>query len=201
MCGCEVTPSLDSVRRGRGCAVCAQTSRAEKLRAPADKAIASMVSGGYEPLEPYPGGKDKQWRCRCMTCGREGAPTLGNTRQGKRRPWCAGNRVSPDEAVAVMRGLGAEPLASYPGAHTPWRCRCNKCGNEITPTYSNARKFSSHRAATAPHSDSGTKIQPRFTCSGTAGTRLSRSALHLRRRSTTASPTTDVTDGNWRAAG
>jgi hypothetical protein len=50
-----------------------------------------------------------------------------------------------------MRGLGAEPLESYPGAHTPWRCRCNKCGNEITPTYSNARKFSPCRYC-APYS-------------------------------------------------
>lgn len=140
-CGSEVTPTIDSVRRGRGCAVCALASRAEKLRTPEDKAIASMVSGGYEPLEPYPGVKDKPWRCRCTTCGREGAPTLGNTRQGKRCPWCARNRVSPDEAVAVMRSLGAEPLEPYPGAHAPWRCRCNKCGNEISPTYSNARKF------------------------------------------------------------
>lgn len=140
-CGSEVTPTIDSVRRGRGCAVCALASRAEKLRTPEDIAIASMVSGGYEPLEPYPGIKDKPWRCCCTTCGREVRPTLGSARQGKRCPWCAGIRVSPDEAVAAMRSLLAEPLEPYPGAHTPWRCRCTKCGNEITPTYSNARKF------------------------------------------------------------
>lgn len=74
--------------------------------------------------------------------GTRSPPTLGNVRAGMGCAWCAGIQTDADEVVAVMRGLGAEPLEPYRSANLPWRCRCNKCGNEITPTYANARKFS-----------------------------------------------------------
>jgi hypothetical protein len=141
-CGAEVAPSLASVRRGSGCRKCGRRTTGDQLRTPEDEAIATMVAQGYTPLEPYPGANVKPWRCRCMTCGRESTPTLGNVRAGMGCGWCAGHRSDPDEVVAVMRGLGAEPLEPYRSANLPWRCRCNKCGNEITPTYANARKFS-----------------------------------------------------------
>jgi hypothetical protein len=101
-----------------------------------------MIASGYTPLERYPGANVKPWRCECMTCGRESTPTLGNARAGMRCAWCAGIRIHADEAVEVLRGLGAEPLEPYRSANVPWRCRCNRCGNEVTPTYANARKFS-----------------------------------------------------------
>ncbi len=141
-CGGEVAPSLASVRRGGGCRKCGRKSTGDKLRTPENEAIAAMVARCYTPLEPYPGTNLKPWRCRCMTCGREVTPTLGNVRAGMGCAWCAGHRSDPDEVVAVMRSLGAEPLEPYRSANLPWRCRCKTCGNEITPTYANARKFS-----------------------------------------------------------
>lgn len=141
-CGTEVAPSLASVRRGGGCRKCGQKTTGDKLRTPEGEAIAAMVARGYTPLEPYPGTNLKPWRCQCATCGRESRPTLGGVRSGAGCGWCAGHRSDPDEVVAVMRGLGAEPLEPYRSANLPWRCRCNKCGNEITPTYANARKYS-----------------------------------------------------------
>ena len=42
-------------------------------------------------------------------------------------------RLPEDEAIAIMRAAGAEPLEPYRSVHHKWRCRCTKCGNEITP--------------------------------------------------------------------
>jgi hypothetical protein len=139
-CGAEAAPSLASVRRGGGCRKCGRKTTGDKLRTPESEAVAAMVARGYAPLEPYPGANVK--RCQCVTCGRESTPTLGNVRSGMGCGWCAGHRSDPDEVVAVMRSLGVEPLEPYRSANLPWRCRCNACGNEITPTYANARKFS-----------------------------------------------------------
>ncbi len=36
-----------------------------------------------------------------------------------------------------MRRMGLEPLAPYPGATKPWRCRCINCGEEVHPRYNN----------------------------------------------------------------
>lgn len=142
-CGEECFPTVDGVKRGSGCPVCGHERQAAKARTPEAVAIARMRAGGYEPLEPYPGNKDKRWRCLCLGCGREVSPTMGNVHHGKRCPWCAGQRIDGDEAAAEMRSLGAEPLEPYPGKNSkPWRCRCTKCGQEITPTFSNARRFS-----------------------------------------------------------
>lgn len=140
-CGSEVAPSLTSVRQGGGCRKCGRKTTGDKLRTPENEAIAAMVARGYTPLEPYPGTTLKPWRCQCATCGREVMPTLGGVRAGAGCVWCAGHRSDPDEVVAVMRGLGAEPLEAYRSANLPWRCRCKTCGSEITPTYANARKF------------------------------------------------------------
>jgi hypothetical protein len=32
-----------------------------------------------------------------------------------------------------MRGAGLEPIEPFPGVVKPWRCRCMKCGNVVSP--------------------------------------------------------------------
>ena len=66
------------VRTGSGCRFCTG-----KEVVP-DEAVEFMLSAGYEPLEPYPGGNEP-WRCRCTTCGRHVRPSYSNTRSGGRR--------------------------------------------------------------------------------------------------------------------
>lgn len=48
-------------------------------------------------------------------------------------------RLANDEAAAFMHHAGAEPLDPYPGASRPWRCRCLRCGRQITPRLDNVR--------------------------------------------------------------
>ncbi len=43
-------------------------------------------------------------------------------------------RLNHDEATALMRSAGLEPLEPFPGVDRPWRCRHARCGHEVSPT-------------------------------------------------------------------
>lgn len=49
-------------------------------------------------------------------------------------------KIDPEEAAAVMRAAGLEPLTPYPGAATHWACRCLHCDETVRPTLSNVRR-------------------------------------------------------------
>jgi hypothetical protein len=131
-CGKEVRPNYNSVSKGQGvCVWCARRVVEE------EEVAAVMRAAGFDPLEPYP-GSIAPWLCRCRECSREISPSVATVRRrGHCCGYCSGNRVDPEEAEAVMRAAGYEPLAEYPGATEPWMCRCEKCGREVTTTYRN----------------------------------------------------------------
>ena len=125
-CSREVTPTHSAVRGGGGCAYCSRT------RVDATEAGELMRAAGLEPLEPYP-GNGKPWRSRCTQCEREVAPHYSTVRAGGGCAYCSRTRVDPDDAVATMRAAGLEPLEPFPGAQLPWRCRCLRCEQTVTP--------------------------------------------------------------------
>ena len=49
-------------------------------------------------------------------------------------------RLSDEEALSVMVSAGLDPLRPYPGALSPWECRCLRCGRTVRPTLSNVRQ-------------------------------------------------------------
>lgn len=128
-------------------------------RVDADLALATFRAAGLEPLEPFPGAS-KPWRSVHQPCGRTIAPTLSNMR--RRASACrgcaaerrgAGRRAGKQvEAVATMRAAGFSPLEPYLGNNTPWRCRHDPCGCEVTA-----------RLATVVRGDTACR-----TCSATA---------------------------------
>lgn len=135
-CGREVTPRFNNVRQtNSGCAFCT----GQKIEA--EDAVSDMKAAGVTPLEDYPGTKTP-WRCRCDTCGRDVTPTYGGVRHAGHSAcaFCAGKRVDPIEAAALMRSARLEPLEPYPGANVPWRCTCLGCGEEVRPHYSNIQQ-------------------------------------------------------------
>ena len=97
-----------------------------------------MREAGLEPLGPYPGSK-VPWRCRCMKCEREITPRYNTVQQGGGCAYCAGNSTDAAAAEAAMRAAGLEPLEPYRGNQVAWRCRCVKCGQEVTPNLHNVK--------------------------------------------------------------
>lgn len=105
-------------------------------------AIEELRQVGLEPLIPFPGVK-VPWPS-IHTCGKQVSPALGNIRSGaKPCKFCAGKAVDPIDAEGLVARKGLTPLVEYPGASIPWSCRCNSCGKEVSPTYSNLRNESS----------------------------------------------------------
>lgn len=98
-----------------------------------------MRDHNFNPLGPYPGSLTA-WLCECAVCGKQSSPYYANVRyQGSRCAYCQGMRVDPDQAVEIMSKAGLQPLEPYPGANTPWLCRCTKCGNEVRPVIGTIR--------------------------------------------------------------
>lgn len=139
-CGAEVNPRYSNIKAGwGGCRSCSSARTADSRRSPEADAVAVMKAAGMDPLDPYRNVM-APWRSRCMTCGKESHPRLNNIKKGATCKWCAKNAVDPDEAAAVMLAAGLEPLIGYPGAHTPWPCRCQVCGQSVSPYYNSVRQ-------------------------------------------------------------
>jgi hypothetical protein len=123
-----------------------------------DDAAKVMLEAGLEPLTEYPKA-GKPWRCRCMKCGKEVAPTYGSVKNmGVRCAYCSGTRVDPEDAAAVMREAGLEPLEPYQNATGKWRCKCLVCGEESTPTY-HAVKSSHAKCKFCARAEAGRKVR------------------------------------------
>jgi hypothetical protein len=46
------------------------------------------------------------------------------------------HKISNKEASKKMLEKKLKPLEEYPGRAKPWRCKCLKCGNIVTPRFS-----------------------------------------------------------------
>ena len=129
-CGRVVTPRWASVQQGQnGCKYCAGAAVDET---DANELFTEM---GLKVLEPFPGGT-KPWRSIHVKCGREVSPRFSALRAGQGPcRYCAGLLVDPDEAVALYRSRGLEPVTEYPGASIGWHAIHKVCGNEVSPSY------------------------------------------------------------------
>jgi len=80
-------------------------------------------------------------------CGREVTPRYDDVRGGHRGcKWCAWQataaalRMDHEIAAVTMIERHLEPLEQYPGSSRLWRCRCLRCGAEVTPRYETSSK-------------------------------------------------------------
>jgi hypothetical protein len=136
-----ISPRLGDVRNGHHpCKYCSKKLQTLSQRIDADVAMSEMREANLKPLDPYPGA-GKPWKSKCLVCHRIGSPRLASIRRGHIGCRSCGNigRGMTDANLAsqAMIKIGkVVPLIEYPGNAKPWRCRCIRCGSEVTPVYS-----------------------------------------------------------------
>ena len=105
-----------------------------------EETTAVMYAAGLKPLEEYTSNK-LPWRCECLTCGQTVTPSYNTIQRGKGGcVYCAGKVVDGDEAVAVMRAAGLEPLEEFTSSHAKWKCECLTCGEIVEPRYASVNQ-------------------------------------------------------------
>jgi hypothetical protein len=159
-CKQQVSPSFASVRSGSGCRHCSSADRglAQRGRPVAERGSAYydpnqvvevMRAAHMEPLVDYP-GRNAPWQARCMDCDTIGSPRLNGIQggqggcipcgQAKAAAAARARRLDEDAAAAELTTAGLTPLVPYPGADRRWRCRCDGCRREVTPTLMSVRR-------------------------------------------------------------
>jgi hypothetical protein len=129
-CGREVRPTYHNIQQGQGgCSVC------NRPKIDLEIVMATMAAAGLTPLESYPGAHEP-WRCKHDGCGREVKPWYSNIKRGQSGcGHCSGAIPDLEKVFEVMAVAGLTPLESYHGGDDPWRCKHEKCGNEVRPRY------------------------------------------------------------------
>ncbi len=91
-----------------------------------------------QPLTPYPGAM-KPWSCICLVCNNQVSPTFSNLRTGHGCLYCERKRLGESlrkpPSNEEVRARNLEPLEPFPGNKAKWKCRCLKCGREVTPRW------------------------------------------------------------------
>ena len=145
-CGNEVMVLRNTVaQNGTGCKYCWKQRRGQSLRISDSAAIAVMRAAGLEPQDPYIRSGDP-WRCIHLECGREVFPSYNTVQQGGGGcqqcgflKTAAAIRHDFEFAAEIMRSAGLEPLESYPGSHSNWRCIHLDCGEEVQAQLTSVR--------------------------------------------------------------
>ena len=140
-CGEVTTPRLGNLlKKSHGCKYCAGRAIKES------DAIAFMLSKGVKPLEPYKGNKTP-WKCKCLNCGALITPKYNNAQTQHPCKYCSMLVLSKskiesaeENAVSIMKENFLEPLEKYPGSHFHWKCKCLKCGAEVSPKFNTVQQ-------------------------------------------------------------
>ena len=142
-CKRVVTPSFGNVKNGHAaCAYCA----GRKVHP--DDAIKIMKKADLDPLVPYPGSRAK-WKCRHNKCGeivypvyswilagQGGCKKCGHIESGLK------GKVKEEFALSVMNKAGLTPLEPYFGSGKPWKSKCSKCNQIVSPTFNSIQNGS-----------------------------------------------------------
>ena len=95
----------------------------------------TMEKANLEPLELYK-ASDTPWKCRCLVCQKIVYPMYSNINSGNSGClYCAGAKVDEEDAIALMRKHGLEPLEPFIDSKKKWKSRHLKCGNIVYPQY------------------------------------------------------------------
>jgi len=128
ICEKVVSPTLGTILNGGKCRFCAGAAVD-----PID-AIKVMKLNGLNPIVKFPGA-NKPWKCVCQLCKKTVTPQYGKVATGEVTgcAYCSKKRIDEKDAIEIMVKSNLTPLESYKTVHTPWKSRCNKCQQIVTP--------------------------------------------------------------------
>jgi recombinational DNA repair protein (RecF pathway) len=140
-CKKEITPAFGNVKNN-GTNPCAYCS---KKKVHPDDAAQLMRDAGLEPLVPYPGSNVK-WKCKHLNCGEivypmhswivagtGGCLKCGYVKSKEKQIF------SDEKAKKLFLENGLDPQVPYPGASKPWKSKCKKCSQIVSPTYNSIK--------------------------------------------------------------
>lgn len=137
VCGNEVSPMYDVVRRGEsmGCHYCS-----DQFVDP-QEAFEFYVSKGLQPLVPYPGAS-KPWKSIHSVCGNVISPRWGHIRSGRIGcVYCAKMvPITQEFAFQFFSNKGLLPQVPFPGPLKPWKSIHTECGKVVTPQWSSVQQ-------------------------------------------------------------
>jgi len=126
-----------------------------------EQAAKIMRAAKLEPLEEYPGNKEK-WKCKCLQCGEIVFPSFGSVRNGQggckecgMKRGTSSRRLDEQKAIAILKKAGATPLEPYESSAKAWKSKCVKCKREVSPRLGNIKNGSAACAYCA-----GKKVHP-----------------------------------------
>ena len=131
-CGNAVSPKVSVMRAGKqgGCVYCGRQKTPDDIR------LARAMAADFTPTLPYV-NNNAPWVGYCNKCGRPGYIRLNHIKQGFGAcPYCSGNAIDPDIAHGKALAVDFIPAEACPGRHTPWHGSCARCGQRVTPHYS-----------------------------------------------------------------
>jgi hypothetical protein len=130
ICQRIVTPDWSHLKyRDSGCAFCS------KKRVPKEDLIALLKKSQIKPIGIFVNGKTP-WMAKCLKCKKTIYIRINDMRAGQSGCiYCAGRKIDEIDAIKLASKCGFVPLVKYPGANTPWKCKCKVCGKISTPRY------------------------------------------------------------------
>jgi len=130
ICQRIVTPDWSHLKyRESGCAFCS------KKRVPQDELNELLKKSQIKPIGIFVNGKTP-WQAKCLKCKKTIYIRINDMRAGQSGCiYCAGRKVDEIDAMKLASKCGFVPLVKYPGANTPWKCKCKVCGKVSTPRY------------------------------------------------------------------
>jgi len=137
ICQRIVSPSWSHLRyRNSGCAYCS------KRRVDKEDILFLLRTQKIRPIGIYVNGKTP-WHCQCLKCKKTIFVRVSDMRSGQSGCiYCAGLKVDEVDAINLADKCGYIPLARYPGANAPWKCRCKVCGKDSAPRYTTMQQSS-----------------------------------------------------------
>jgi hypothetical protein len=139
ICGTKQFKTIHQLKINSGCAKCGHKKGGEKNKTNENLALEIMQSSGFEPLEKFV-RSNSPWKCRCNKCGNISSPSLKTVKNSKTKcAYCAGLRITNEEAAADMAKSDLTPLEPYASTHKKWKSRCNKCKKIVYISHSKVK--------------------------------------------------------------